>query len=155
MVLPAPVCVGRVEGQAHRLTARWGRSYSFKGEKQGLCIEIFVVSRPRTKFFGAGTVLCLILAQEPDVVIPLGSFCQTLIRLVRCLLPFSWSCSKTKAGQTFFQSVILHVPKICTEGKVLAPENRVNLLSNKTPPNSILTSVRVCPEPQPWPMSSA
>lgn len=139
----------------HRLTRCWDCSHSFTGGKQGLCIEIFVVSRPRTKFFGAGTVLCLILVQEPDVATPLGSFRQTPIRLARCLPPSSWSCSKTKAGQTFFQSVILHVPKICTEGKVLAPENRVNSLSNKTPPNSILTSVRVCPEPQPWPMSSA
>lgn len=113
---------------------------------------MFVVSRPQTKFFGAGTVLCLILVQEPDVVIPLGSFCELLIRLTQCLLPFS---SKTKAGQTFSQSVILHVPKIFTEKKALAPENRVNSLSTKTPPNSILTSVRVCPELQPWPMSSA
>lgn len=109
------------------------------GEKQGLCIEMFVVSRPQTEFFGAGTVLCLILVQEPEVVIPLGSFCQPLIRLAQCLLPFS---SKTKAGQTFSQSVILHVPKIFTEKKALAPENRVNSLSTKTPPSSILTSVR-------------
>lgn len=110
---------------------------------------MFVVSRPQTKFFGAGTVLCLILLQEPDVVIPLGSFCQSLLGSAQCLLPFSWSHSKTKAGQTVFQSVISHVPKIFTEEKVLAPENRVNSLSNKTPPNSILTSVRICPEPQP------